>query len=66
MKNCTIFFTIVFLGFCFSVSVFGQATLPEGPNTQFSIPQNIHSLQQQIKIAEQNEDWEEYYSLRQN
>ena len=64
MKNCTIFFTIVFLGFCFSVSVFGQANLPEGPNTQFSIPQNIHSLQQQIKIAEQNEDWEEYYSLR--
>ena len=64
MKKVTQFLTIFFVGILFTSLSFGQGDQPQSSNFQFDVPQHIQSLQQQIKIAEQNEDWDLYYSLR--
>ncbi|HEX7358504.1 MAG TPA: hypothetical protein VF270_12405, partial [Ignavibacteriaceae bacterium] len=64
MKNFTIFFTVIFLVICFSLPSYGQANYNEGPRTQIEIPAVVQSLLDQIKTAEQNEDWDQYYLLR--
>ena len=64
MKKLTQFLTIFFVGTMFTIVSFGQGDQPQGSGFQFEVPQHIQSIQQQIKLAEQNEDWDSYYSLR--
>lgn len=65
MKKHTQFLTIFLIGIFFSSLGLAQSDQPEGASFQFDIPQNIQLLQQQIKLAEDNEDLDAYYFLRQ-
>jgi len=64
MKIITHFLTTIFVGILFTAISFGQGDQLQGSGFQFDVPQNIQSLQQQIKMAEVNENWDLYYSLR--
>ncbi len=65
MKKHTQFLTIILIGIFFSSLGLAQGDKPEGSSFQIDIPQHIQLLNQQIKLAEDNENWDEYYSLRQ-
>ncbi len=65
MKKHTQFLTIILIGIFFSSLGLAQGDKPEGSSFQIDIPQHIQLLNQQIKLAEDNENWDQYYSLRQ-
>lgn len=65
MKKIAQYFLILVLGILISIPTLAQSDRPENTSFQFDVPQHIQSLQQQIKLAEENEDMEAYYDLRQ-
>ncbi|HQF42866.1 MAG TPA: T9SS type A sorting domain-containing protein [Ignavibacteriaceae bacterium] len=64
MKKILYLFIVLLLGAIPYYSTLAQEDQIEGQNFQFQVPEHIQSLQQQIKLAEDNEDWDLYYSLR--
>ena len=62
MKKVTLL--IFLIGFTITQFNFAQGDQPSGQTYQYDVPQNIKLLQQQIKLAEDNEDWATYNSLR--
>ena len=63
MKQFLMFLTLLFL---FSASIIVKAQISDNVagHEPIVVPQNVQSLLQQIKIAEDNEDWDSYYQLR--
>lgn len=64
MRKITFFLFVFCLGVFSLQNNFAQGDKPIGQNFQIDVPEHIQSLQQQIKLAEDNEDWDLYYSLR--
>lgn len=64
MSKFTLFLTVLILLVLSLQSNFAQGDQSSEQSFQFEVPQHIQNLQRQIKIAEDNENWELYYSLR--
>lgn len=64
MKKILYLFIIMLMGIVPYNYTIAQVDQIEGQTIQYQVPEHIQSLQQQIKLAEDNEDWDLYYSLR--
>lgn len=65
MKNLFKLVLLLCFGFIMTSNNFAQGDLASGQSFQIDVPPHIQSLNDQIRLAEINENWEEYYSLRQ-
>jgi len=64
MKKLFVVFTVIICLFNSSIFIQAQNDDRVSGSEPIVVPENIKSLLQQIKIAEDNEDWEEYARLR--
>lgn len=65
MKNLIQFFLLACFTTFLSSNIFAQGDLQEGQSFQIDVPNHIQNLNDQIRLAEINENWSDYYSLRQ-
>lgn len=65
MKNLFNLVILFCFGFIITSNNFAQGDAVSGQSLQIDVPPLIQTLNDQIRLAEINENWEEYYSLRQ-
>lgn len=64
MKNLFNLVLLLCCVFTITSNNFAQGDVASGQSFQIDVPPHIQTLNDQIRLAEINENWEEYYSLR--